>query len=92
MHLDLNLLLYTGYMWCRTPFEHIKGGFVLRENFRFMLLTICLLDRWEVERVICFHVMMILCAHIGPLYHGKIILNLLSEPLFRSLTRFMCGS
>lgn len=28
-----------------TPFEHIKGGFV-----RFMLLAICLADRWVVER------------------------------------------
>lgn len=66
MHLDLNLIFYAGYMWCRTPFEHVKGGFVLREeNFRFILLAICSLDRWEVERVICFRVMMILCADIG---------------------------
>lgn len=30
-----------------------------------MLQTICLLDRWEVQRVIWFRVMKILCAHIG---------------------------
>lgn len=85
MHLDLKISLFCflqnrDYVVCHIHLsEHIKGGFV-----RFMFCqTICLLDRWVVERVICFRVMMILCAHIGTLYHENIILNFQKAIIFR---------